>query len=213
MNGTTESITGTSTNMNETYTKMNETLLSFNDTTLLVTDNVLGRIAFWYYLSVALVGIIGNLLSIMVVSRKQNRMLSCSIYMGGLAIADTIVLIAHCVLMFTSTVNRFTSTLDAHQLDILCKVFTYLIFTAGNCSTMIVLALLMERTIAVTFPLKIAMFLSPKQALVTTIVLVIIAAVYNIPVGITTGVVSEIRLQCSTVLNLNHAMFIYQLPR
>ena len=198
--------------MNGTYTQTNGTLLNFNNTALHVTD-ALGRIAFWYYLNVAVVGIIGNLLSIMVVSRKQNRMLSCSIYMGGLAIADTVVLIAHCVLMFTSTVNRLTSALDAHQLDILCKVFTYLIFTAGNCSTMIILILLTERTIAVTFPLKVAVFLSPKRALITTIVLVIIAMVYNIPVGITTGVVSEIRPQCSTALNLNHAMFIYQITK
>ena len=64
----------------------------------------------------------------------------------------------------------------------MCKITIYLVNIASQSGVMIILAhLLVERVIAVTKPMKAAILLSPKQALITTIILSGVSAVYNIP--------------------------------
>ena len=46
---------------------------------------------------------------------------------------------------------------------------------------MIILALLLERVITVTKPLKAALILSPKRALIITFILIVLLAMFNIP--------------------------------
>ena len=63
----------------------------------------------------------------------------------------------------------------------MCKITIYLVNTASLSGVMIILALLVERVIAVTKPMKAAILLSPKRALITNIILSGVSAVYNIP--------------------------------
>ena len=99
--------------------------------------------------------------------------------------------------MFTLSVNRITTVLNADQPDILNKMVLYFTFTAGNSGTMIILELCGK--LLLTFPLKVAALVFPKRALITTIVLLIIAPVYNILVGIIADVTDKIGPLCSAV--------------
>ena len=119
------------------------------------------------------IGIVGNILCLLVVSQKQNRSISCSIYMGALAISDTAMLIASFMLSALSILLA--------EIRMMCKVTLYLVNTASLSGVMIILALLVERVIAVTKPMKAAVLLSPKRALIMTFIFAGVSAVYNIP--------------------------------
>ena len=72
-----------------------------NSSTTVDIENTLGEsqlallsnIKFWWITIVMPVGIVGNILCLLVVSQKQNRSISCSMYMGALAVCDSFVLI------------------------------------------------------------------------------------------------------------------------
>ena len=133
----------------------------------------INNINLWSSVVLALIGIVGNILCLLVVSQKQNRSISCSVYMGGLAISDTAMLIASCILSVLAILLK--------EIRMVCKITLYLVNTASLSGVMIILALLVERVIAVMKPMKAAVLLSPKRALITTIILAGVSAVYNIP--------------------------------
>ena len=127
---------------------------------------------FWWNTIIIPVGIVGNILCLLVVSQKQNRSISCSVYMGALAVCDTLVLIGKSMQTYVGYV---------HTLSSLCTAVFYIQFTFSQSGSMIILALLLERVIAVTKPLKATLILSPKRALIITFILIVLMAMFNIP--------------------------------
>jgi hypothetical protein len=124
-------------------------------------------------------GIVGNVICIMVVSQKHNRRVSCNIYKGALAVADTFMLIASTGPLLMSYPQKY---LSYPIVKIICKVIAYGIFTAASTGVMIILAMLAERLIAVTKPLQAASLLSPRRAVYTISGICIFSVSYNIPV-------------------------------
>ncbi len=45
---------------------------------------------------ITIIGIIGNVISLIIFSRKQYKRVTLKIYLQSLAVSDTIVLISHC---------------------------------------------------------------------------------------------------------------------
>ena len=168
-------------------------------------------IRFSVYMTIVLVGILGNMVCILVVSKKQNRKLSSCMYIGALAIADTVVLVSQGgkVILVTSLGKIYA----LGKLNIMCKVFGYFLFSAAFCGTMIILALLVERVIAVTRPLKAAVLLSPRRAVIVIMNIVILAFTYNIPIIFSATAMDHSGVQCISVPGLGYASAIYHMSK
>ena len=159
------------------------------------------NINFWWNAVIIPIGIVGNILCLLVVSQKQNRSISCSVYMGALGVADCLVLIAKGmgIYMISSPVGVF------HKY--VCKVMAFILSASSQSGSVIILTLLAERVIVVTKPLKAASLLTPKRALVITLILVLLLALFNIPVILSgTALVTG---QCMAVPGSSAASVIY----
>ena len=151
-------------------------------------------IRFWWYSTVIPIGIIGNMLCVLVLSKKQNPTVSSNVYMGALALADTMVLISQGGM--TILINWLTKVIALKKQNIMCKVFSYFVFSASYSGTLIILALLTERVIVVTRPLKAAVLLSPKRAMAVVIILTMVAFAYNLPFIFSATMVDHFGLHC-----------------
>ena len=114
--------------------------------------------------------------------------------MGALAIADTMTLIGQAGM--TIHVKWLTEIIALKKQNIMCKVFAYTLFSASYTGTLIILALLMERVIVVTRPLKAAVLLSSKRAMIVVIILTIVSFAYNVPFIFSAVMADHFGLQC-----------------
>lgn len=103
---------------------------------------------------ITLSGIIGNIISLIVLSQKRIFKATV-ILLLGLTVADCLFLIANFLRKATCIIEQF-DVLKASWYYV--KTFTslyYLTISTGRVSTLLVVAISVERFIAVTFPLKV----------------------------------------------------------
>ena len=139
---------------------------------------LIARSTFWWHVIIIPAGIVGNILCLLVMSQKQNRSISCSVYMGALAVADSIQLLTSASFF---AVAPWIANLREETIKVMCKVLVYWTFTSSQCGVFLILALLVERVIAVSKPMKAAVLLSPKRALIISFCILIFSAVFNVP--------------------------------
>ena len=212
-NATTNTMLGTNSSVLDINSIIAETNTSNMETTATKDPQVdLGfTIRFWWYSTVIPIGIIGNMLCVLVLSKKQNRTVSCNVYMGALAIADTMVLISQGGM--TILVNWLTKIINLEKQHIMRKVFSYFMFSASYSGTLIILALLMERVIVLTRPLKAAVLLSSKRAMIVVIILVMESFAYNVPFIFSATMVDHFGLQCVCAPGIGQIPAIYHMSR
>ena len=107
--------------------------------------------------------------------QKHNRSISCSAYKAALAACDIVYLISIATLTF------FNEAFDFAHGVIFCKGMLYSMSASGRSGVTIIMALLVERTIVVTRPMKAVIFLPPKRAMITVFILVVLAVLFNLP--------------------------------
>ena len=142
------------------------------------------RSYFWLHIIIIPVGFVGNVLCSLVMSQNQNRSISCSVYMRALAVADTIQLLTKA---FYALGFPAISHFKEESVSLICKGIMYCTFTSSQCGVLIILALLIERVIAVRKPMKAAIILSPNRALIITSLIAAFAFLFNIPFIFTTS--------------------------
>ena len=157
-------------------------------------------IRFWWAVIAIPVGIVGNLLCLLVVSQKQNRSISCSVDMGTLAICDTLVLLRKS--LFTYLVFG-TTALQIPTFNTICSAIAFVNFTSSQSGSMIILAMLLERVIVVTKPLKAAVLLAPKRALIVSLMIPSLSVIFNIPHLFSYGSKMEFKRECVAWLDLS----------
>ena len=153
------------------------------------------NIRFWWQVFVAPVGIIANILCILVMSQKHNRSISCSVYMSSLAVCDIVPLVAISGNVFME------GALSSLGEIILCKCTSFSVFTFGRSGVLIILALLVERTIAVMCPMKAGILLSPKRATVIVLIIVFFTAIIHSPFMFSTSRIEDAASQCIVIGN------------
>ena len=131
-------------------------------------------ISFWWVIFIVPTGITGNILCILVMSQKHNRSISCNVYITALAVCDITYLATNACYMF------FNREFGFKQGIIFCKVVFFLLFTSVRSGVMIIVALLVERVIAVTRPMKAAFLLSPKRATIVVLFIVFLTVIFNL---------------------------------
>ena len=121
------------------------------------------------------VGLIGNTLSFLVMIKSNNRKMSTCIYMAAISINDNIM-------MYMAGHDYLVSGLHTHKWHLLeCKFLAFLaLFALQNCAFLVV-AMTMDKYIAIKWPHRAALYSTPQRAKTIAGSVYICACIYNIP--------------------------------
>ncbi|XP_013415590.1 C5a anaphylatoxin chemotactic receptor 1 [Lingula anatina] len=118
------------------------------------------------------IGITGNVLSLLVMRGKSLRPSSASIYLRYLAIADTSTLVLG---VFPVWIRALT-TVDVTALHPwTCKLHVYFLYSAGDCAVWVIVAVTVDRFLSVTFPFKAKLWCTKRRALISCVVITFVA--------------------------------------
>ena len=123
---------------------------------------------FYFLMAVTL---IGNSLSLLAVRRRFRTSSSC-FYIANLAIWDTL-------LIWNKGIGVFLTLNDVTVGDVGCKALTYTQNVSNFVSNWTVVAMTVERFLAVTYPLKISRWCTVYRARMTVLAIVIFSALVN----------------------------------
>jgi hypothetical protein len=99
---------------------------------------------------IVVIAFIGNILIIIVLSRKRNRHFSTSIFISSLALADFFVILS----LLEGWLMRNNLILAAYS-DLDCKLRSFLTKTGQYASVWMLVAISIERALSVKLPLKV----------------------------------------------------------
>ena len=133
-----------------------------------------------------LVGVFGNILTILVMHRERMRGTATSVYLTLMAVADTAVLVTGMIPEWLIQ-TRIKDIAEIHQW--LCKFERFLFYTSGDVAIWILVAFTCDRCIAVCFPFKKREYCTPRRAYLTCLIILIVAFVKNLHIFWTRGVV------------------------
>ena len=124
---------------------------------------------------IAVVGIVGNTISMLVMFQPHNRHTSFGVYLGTLALSDTLVL---CI----STSFWFAALLSTSPLrDIDCKVHGYMVNSLQMNGFFLILGFTFDRLMAVRFPLTAVTWCNSRRARFVSVVTFMATWVVNVP--------------------------------
>ena len=121
------------------------------------------------------ISFVGNTLSFLVMIKPNNRKISTCIYMAAISINDNIMMIAcfH---------DYFVSGIQLHKWNHMeCKLSSFTILFALQNGTYQVLAMTLDKYIAIKWPHKAVTYSIPGRAKLIVVGLSVFAFVYNIP--------------------------------
>ena len=157
-----------------------EESLTANDTFMAEVESLLTfKIAMivnrYWFSALVPIGLVGNTLSFLVMIKPNNRKVTTCIYMAAISISDNIMMYV-CLHVFLIDVIK---THEWHHME--CKFKTLIsLFALQNC-TFLILAMTIDKYIAIKWPHKAATYSTPKRAKMIAVGLAAGAFVYNTP--------------------------------
>ena len=162
---------------------------------------------YWYPILVP-IGLIGNCLSFAVMMKPSNRKMSTCIYMAAISINDNLM-------MYLCLHVSLVSGLQIHKWNHFeCKFVIFCSLVALQGCTYLILAMTVDKYIAIKWPHKAATYSTPERAKLIAVVIQICVLVYNVPhlfLSSTVGnkcvayssssIISRVHSWLSTVLN------------
>ncbi|XP_055607472.1 FMRFamide receptor-like [Uranotaenia lowii] len=132
---------------------------------------------------IALLGILGNILSMVILSRPQMRS-SINYLLIGLARCDTIVILTSMLLFGLPAIYPYTGYLFYYYYvihPVISPVVFPLAMTAQTASVYLTLTVTLERYVAVCHPLRARALCTYGRARIYVIVILIFSLLYNMP--------------------------------
>ena len=121
------------------------------------------------------IGVVGNTLSFLVMIKPNNRKMSTCIYMAAISINDNFM-------MLMATRSWLATELKIYRRHpIECKFTSFLVLLLLQNSTFQILAMTVDKHIAIKWPHRAAIYSTPKRAKVTIAVVFICVVIYNVP--------------------------------
>ena len=137
---------------------------------------------YWFPVLIPL-GLVGNTLSFLVMIRPNNRKVSTCIYMAVISINDN-------VMLSSALYDWFVVGVYIREWYLLeCKINAYSPNFSLQCSTYLVVAMTIDKYIAIKWPHRAATYSTPRRAKITILTIITSAAMYNVPHFFTTAVV------------------------
>lgn len=109
-------------------------------------------------MTVILMGLMGTVLQFLTYSRRKLLKLSFSIYFRVLSIVDAFIIV-HFIRFYVRL--QFDYNI-ADQTELFCKLFHYSIYAAGPISEWIMIAISIDRLVAIVFPRRFMFFFQKK---------------------------------------------------
>ena len=161
---------------------------------------------YWFPILVP-IGLVGNTLSFLVMIKPNNRKVSTCIYMAAISVNDNV--------MMCLVIHQWLIGTRIHRLKSLeCHVTAYLVSVTLQNASFQVLAMTVDRYIAIKWPHKAAVYNTPKRALISITVIYICVIIFNLPniffsklignecIGyVTGGIVAKVHAWFSLTLN------------
>ncbi|XP_067667131.1 probable G-protein coupled receptor 139 [Haliotis asinina] len=154
----------------------------------------------WVFPFLILLGTIGNGLSLTIMCQREMRQTSTCFYLAVLAIADTTVLYISAFKTWLRTVSGFELL---HVSQASCKITMFLAYFSTHFSAWIIVAVTVERFLAVWFPLKAGTMCSVSRAKFGTIIIAGLVILINCQVlwtaelkSVPSSSLSETKLMC-----------------
>ena len=129
------------------------------------------------------IGLVGNTLSFLVMVKPNNRKMSTCIYMAAISINDNIMM---CICFH----DYLVSVVQIHRCNpIQCKFVAYFcLFALQNC-TFHVIAMTLDKYIAIKWPHRAATYSTPRRAKMIAVGLYVFVFIYNFPHFFLSGVI------------------------
>lgn len=127
-------------------------------------------INFYGYITEVVVGSVANILALIVMLGLTHLPI-CN-YMASLALVDLIVLLVPCLLRWLLTVDIDPRPANAAA----CKILNFMSHWSFNSSAWILVAMTVDRYIAITFPLKAIRLSTPRRARIVIGILILSTA-------------------------------------
>ena len=137
----------------------------------------------WFPVLIPL-GLAGNILSFLVMIMPKNRKMSTCIYMAAISINDSILLCFDIHVWFVVAVNK------RKWNEWKCKSNAYFAYLCLQTATYLILAMTIDKYIAIQWPHKSTWYSSPTRAKVIISIVIISVAMYNLPHFFITAVVT-----------------------
>ena len=125
------------------------------------------------------IGLVGNILSIIIMNRKKFRTNTASIFLSTLAVSDSGYLLTNYLTsVWIGSVTNMPRIPD--HSDWVCKVVSYTVYVTKAYGSWILVAVNLERLLSVLYPYQIKRYLTLRRArLVNGAVFVIMLLVYS----------------------------------
>ena len=129
---------------------------------------------YWFPVLVP-IGLLGNTLSFLVMIKPNNKKMSTCIYMAAISVNDNIMM---CMCLH----DYLVSVMQIHKWNsIECRISGFVaLFALQNC-TYQVLAMTVDKYIAIKWPHRAATYSTPRRAKRTVATLYVCVCIYNIP--------------------------------
>ena len=140
-----------------------------------LTFKIAGFLGKYWFIILVPIGFVGNTLSFLVMIKPNNRKISTCIYMAGISINDNIM-------MCLATHHWLLSGMKTHEWSAIeCQVIASIVNITLQNATHQVLAMTMDKFIAIKWPHKAATYSTPRRAKFTVIIIYLCVITYNIP--------------------------------
>lgn len=125
---------------------------------------------------IIIVGTIGNILSFIIWMKRRLRRTSTFFYLAMLAVSDTVFLI----ISGLKTWVRIWSYVELLHVSIIsCKVITFIVHSSLHISAWLIVAVTIERFLAVWFPLRANGMCSFRRVKIVTMSIVVVFLLLN----------------------------------
>ena len=175
--------------VNITITEWDESEATVKDTFMEQVESYsifkIAKFVMIYWLPVLIpIGLVGNTLSFLVMIKPNNRKMSTCIYMAAISINDNIMMLVCLHYYLVSAVQ----THNWYSFE--CKMSSFVALFALQNGTFLVVAMTLNRYIAIKWPHKAATYSTPRRTKIITVSVSLAVCIYNIPhffISIVTG--------------------------
>lgn len=124
----------------------------------------------WGLPVVILTGTVGNTLTFIVMMQREMKQTSTCFYIAALSIGDTGFLYLSALKTWIRTWSGFEML---HVSNGMCKTLTFLIYFSMHLSAWLIVAVTIERFIAIWYPLRASKFCSLRRAKISVTIIVL----------------------------------------
>ena len=129
----------------------------------------------YYYPVFIPVALVGNTLSFLIMVKQNSRKMSTCIYMAAISINDNLMIYMNCH-------DYLAVVVQIHKwYHFECKFLAFVALFALQNSTFLVVAMTIDKYIAIKWPHKAATYSTPRRAKMIAVGVYVCAFVYNIP--------------------------------